>query len=148
MRVAAGGRTAGERKGSKGFDAAPSGAGIGARIAGHIGHERNGTSRIKPDERCDTSDVRRFGILGCRRRESPRGVALDIDDVCSREIVGNESEFLLNAGRHKEGSGLAMGSGEGGALVPSVALRLGLEVGIYVYVRTRSATFAEKAYNE
>jgi len=80
------------------------------------------------DKRRGASDVRGFGVLGRRGRESQCAVVLNVDDVGSRKIIGNESEFLLNAGVLEEGRGLAMGSRE--RLVTRVALNLRLEVGI------------------
>lgn len=82
------------------------------------------------DERCDTSDVRRFGVLDCRGSEGPRAVVLDVDDVCCGEIVGNKSKFLLCAGILEEGSDLSMDGRE--RLAARVALGLRLEVGDYV----------------
>lgn len=126
----AGGRTAaglGRNSNSKGLDAAPGCVGIGTGITRWVGEERDDTSRIKLDERRDTGDVRGFRVLDCRGSESPCAVVLDIDDVGSGEIIGNESEFLLNAGCLEERSGLSMGSGE--RLIARVALNLGLKVG-------------------
>jgi len=94
------------------------------------------------DERCDTSDVRSFGVLDRRGSEGPGTVVLDIDDVGCGEIVGNESKFLLNAGFLEEGSGLSMDGRE--HLVTRVALSLRLEVGNYVYVSTSSQTLERK----
>ena len=57
----AGGRTAaglGRSNSSKGLDAAPGCVDIGARVTRRVGEERDGASRIKLDERRDTSDVR------------------------------------------------------------------------------------------
>jgi hypothetical protein len=79
------------------------------------------------DKRCDTSDVRRFGVLDFWGSESACAVVVNVDDVGCREIVGNESKFLLNTGLLEEGSDLSMDSRE--RLVTRVALSLGLEVG-------------------
>jgi len=79
------------------------------------------------DEGRDTSDVGRFGILDRRRRENPRAVVFNVDDVGSREVIGNEGEFLLRAGLLEEGGGLPMGGGE--RLLARVVLDFRLKVG-------------------
>lgn len=143
----AGGRTGLRRNsGSKGLDGAPGAGCIVVGLVGYVGEERDYTSRIKLDERCDTSDVRRFWVLGCRRTESTCGVLLNIDDVCSGKVIGDKSEFLLNAGRLEEGSGLSMGSRED--LVARVTLNIRLEEGDWMYMRTPSPTLAKRTYNE
>ena len=121
------GRSGGGSKTSKGLDAAPSGVGVVARFSRNIGNERDTTGRIELDDGRDTGDVGRFGVLDRRRRESPCAVVFNIDDVGSREVIGNEGEFLLRAGLLEERGGLPMGSGE--RLIARVVLRVGLEVG-------------------
>ena len=90
-----------------------------------VGQERERTLAVELHEGSDTGRILGACILGGRASERSRGVSFDVDNVCSRAIIRNERELLLNSGFLEEGSCLAVRSRE---CVSAVGRGIGLRL--------------------